>query len=199
LCDKTIGENIKKIRINKKGWTQKKLAEESGITRESVGNYERGDRTPPADILKRIAEALEVDISNLISSDELQRQIFDTNFDTKVFDVNVIKYINKLKEFLTNTFPNVKINNTLIIQNIIIDAMAKKEAEKDAGILKHTVLFEFFESKGNFITGEPLYDMLYKTYLENYKKTKENIIKSEANAILETIKNNKTSTDNEKE
>lgn len=64
-----IGENIKKIRL-KRGWTQKQLAEKSGVTRESIGNYERNDRTPPANILNDIANALSVPVGELLGMDK---------------------------------------------------------------------------------------------------------------------------------
>lgn len=69
-----IAENIKKIR-KEKGFTQKELALRSGITRESIGNYERGDRTPPADILTSIAKALDVTTHELMTGESL----FDGN------------------------------------------------------------------------------------------------------------------------
>lgn len=55
-------KNIRKIR----GLTQKELAQKSGITRESIGNYERGDRIPPVDTLNKIAKALGVTPNDLI-------------------------------------------------------------------------------------------------------------------------------------
>jgi len=61
----SLNSNLKKFRKNK-GLTQKELAEKSGITRESIGNYERGDRIPPANILSKIAIALGVSINDLI-------------------------------------------------------------------------------------------------------------------------------------
>lgn len=60
-----LGDNIKKLRILNK-LTQKELAEVSGITRESVGNYERGDRIPPADTLNNIATALGCSLMDLL-------------------------------------------------------------------------------------------------------------------------------------
>lgn len=75
-----IGENIKKIRL-KRGWTQKQLAEKSGVTRESIGNYERNDRTPPADILNDIAKALSVPVGELLGMDKKEYYdflVFDT-------------------------------------------------------------------------------------------------------------------------
>lgn len=60
----SIGENIKKYRIEK-NLKQSELAERAGISRVAVGNYERGERTPNIDILKKIANALEIPISIL--------------------------------------------------------------------------------------------------------------------------------------
>ncbi len=64
-----IGQNIKKYR-KQKGLAQKELALNSGITRESIGNYERGDRIPPSDILNKIAVALGVPVSKLLEGDK---------------------------------------------------------------------------------------------------------------------------------
>lgn len=61
----SIGEKIKQVRINK-GLTQAQLAEKSGVARVSIGNYERGDRTPPSDILVNIAKALDIHMYDLI-------------------------------------------------------------------------------------------------------------------------------------
>ena len=55
---------------NKLGLTQKELADKSGITRVSIGNYERGDRIPPADILNKIAISLEITINTLINEQD---------------------------------------------------------------------------------------------------------------------------------
>lgn len=72
-----IGQNIKKYR-KKKGLTQKELALNSGITRESIGNYERGDRIPPSDILNKIAVALGVPVSKLLEDDTFNLTDSDT-------------------------------------------------------------------------------------------------------------------------
>ena len=75
ILDKTsetsvvIGENIKRLRINK-GWKQKELAEASSISRESIGNYERGTRVPPVDIAFRLAKSLGVNVGELIGETE---------------------------------------------------------------------------------------------------------------------------------
>ena len=60
-----IGIKIKSLR-REKGLNQGELAEKANISREAVGNYERGDRQPNIDITKRIAAALDVSVSELL-------------------------------------------------------------------------------------------------------------------------------------
>ncbi len=72
-----IGDNIKRLRIYN-GWTQNDLANKSGVSRVSIGNYERNDRTPPADILNKISIALGVSVNDLLEN--------DLNFSKKIID-----------------------------------------------------------------------------------------------------------------
>lgn len=63
-----IGQKIRNIR-EAYGWKQEILAEKSGLTRASIGNYERGDRIPPADAAKRIADALNTSVDRLVNNE----------------------------------------------------------------------------------------------------------------------------------
>lgn len=85
-----IGSMILKYRKLRK-LKQNELAEIAGINRMSIGNYERGTRIPNAEILQKIADALEVSISDLLgtSSDELK---LENNIDllSKIFDKDSI-------------------------------------------------------------------------------------------------------------
>ena len=58
-----IGEQIKKYR-NQKNFTQEKLGNLIGVTTQAVSKWERGG-TPDAEILPRLADALEVSIDAL--------------------------------------------------------------------------------------------------------------------------------------
>lgn len=64
----STGENIKRIR-NKRGITQKELGIAIGFGEESasprIAQYETGSRTPRDEILKKIAEVLQVDQRNI--------------------------------------------------------------------------------------------------------------------------------------
>lgn len=58
-------ERIAKIR-REKGLTQQKLGEEVGATQGAVAHWESGRRQPPLAMLRKIAEALGVDVRDLI-------------------------------------------------------------------------------------------------------------------------------------
>ena len=47
------------------GWSQAKLAEESGVSRDSISNYETGQREAWPATGKKLADAVDVDIGDL--------------------------------------------------------------------------------------------------------------------------------------
>lgn len=62
-----LGEMIKKMRIEK-GLKQDELAEKTGISRVSLGFYERNQRQPTMESVGKIAAALGVSIYDLLNS-----------------------------------------------------------------------------------------------------------------------------------
>lgn len=63
-----IGERIKKYRKEKK-LTQKQLGELIGVSATNITKYEKGDLKISADMISRIANALEVTSSDIIDID----------------------------------------------------------------------------------------------------------------------------------
>ena len=59
----TIGERIKQIRGKV---SQKEFAISIGVAQNTLGNYERGDRTPNADVIVRIAKDYDVSFNWLL-------------------------------------------------------------------------------------------------------------------------------------
>lgn len=72
-----VGENIKRIRLAK-GLTQKQLGELSGINAAQIRRYELGghNSSPKYETLVKIANALEVDISELNNDYSVVKQDF---------------------------------------------------------------------------------------------------------------------------
>jgi transcriptional regulator with XRE-family HTH domain len=71
----TISEKIRLTRQQKK-MSQGELSKKSGVNLKSLSRYELGTSVPPADVLKNIADALEVSTDYLVS-DNGQVQIKD--------------------------------------------------------------------------------------------------------------------------
>lgn len=61
-----IGNKIKQIR-KQAGLTQKELAKQLGTTQQNLAQYENGKRKPKIETLQKIADALDIKLSELIS------------------------------------------------------------------------------------------------------------------------------------
>ena len=62
----SVAQNIKEIR-KKKNIVQRELSKATGLSRNSIVNYETGKRDPRSRDLRKIANALNVPIEELIS------------------------------------------------------------------------------------------------------------------------------------
>jgi len=65
----TIGSRIAKWR-KEKGLTQEELAIRVNVVRQTVSKWEKGLSVPDADMLQKIAEVLEVSVSQLLGREE---------------------------------------------------------------------------------------------------------------------------------
>jgi transcriptional regulator with XRE-family HTH domain len=59
------GKIIAELR-DKAGWSQADLAKKSGVSRVMIGKYERGEAVPSIDAAKKIADAFEVSLDQLV-------------------------------------------------------------------------------------------------------------------------------------
>ena len=66
----TIAERIRLYR-QQKGFSQNELAELSEVNNKSLSRYELGTSIPPADALKKIADALSISTDTLLSDDNI--------------------------------------------------------------------------------------------------------------------------------
>lgn len=62
-----IGNRIRQLR-NRKGFSQEKLAELSNLNTSYIGQIERGEKNPSVDTVYSIANALDIDISQLFKN-----------------------------------------------------------------------------------------------------------------------------------
>lgn len=64
-----LQENIKTIR-KERGLTQEELAIRVNVVRQTVSKWEKGQSVPDADLLQRIADVLEVTVSQLLGEEK---------------------------------------------------------------------------------------------------------------------------------
>lgn len=60
-----INETLKQLRLDR-GMTQEDVAEQVGLTRQAVSGYESGRTQPGLDILERLAQVYEVELTDMI-------------------------------------------------------------------------------------------------------------------------------------
>ena len=72
----SIGEKIRQARL-KAGLTQKQLGEKLGISQAAVGQFEKNKSNPTIDTIKKFADALDCDISDLLSLTEAMPRLRD--------------------------------------------------------------------------------------------------------------------------
>jgi transcriptional regulator with XRE-family HTH domain len=94
-----------------KDWSQTELANISGVSREMIGKYERGDAVPSIDAAKKIADAFEV------SMDYLVGEGVNVSFDKK--NLKRLQDIEKLDDATKDKL-------YFVIDNIVQNFKAKK-------------------------------------------------------------------------
>ncbi|MCL3783353.1 helix-turn-helix transcriptional regulator [Roseburia hominis] len=77
----TIGEQIKKIR-QEKGLSQKKLGEILGVSQQMIGQYENPYSNLKLDTIKKIADALNIDYTELVQSNLLDVADYSSDLDS---------------------------------------------------------------------------------------------------------------------
>lgn len=64
-----FGEKLRELR-EKRGLSQKELADKIGTHKNAISNYESGKRVPPADILQNMASFFYVSVDYLLGSEK---------------------------------------------------------------------------------------------------------------------------------
>lgn len=111
-----IGTNIKKFR-KKKGMTQSELGEKLNVSQQMIGQYENGKNSPQMSTLKKIANALEVKVADLMGiSDYLDEVESDIKRTTSFYDyLGLLGYEIHENEYSDNLVMYAKESDTKII------------------------------------------------------------------------------------
>jgi transcriptional regulator with XRE-family HTH domain len=75
---KNLGENIKKIRLERK-MTQEQVSLESSISRSHIAMIEAGKRDVSVSSLFKLSRALNVNLKEIFSFDDINKYSFDIN------------------------------------------------------------------------------------------------------------------------
>lgn len=167
----TLGDKIKETRENLM-LTQSALAARAGISRVSVGNYERGARIPNSTILNRLAKALHTSPDYLLGhtpysdSDDKTDTLYIENMPE--YDYNIVLEI-ALEKFgyviqpsiydydneqeqqtKTEEWVNTKNQYFNIIHNGTKLRVSPKEASEFEQNILHAIEFEWFKLKQKY-------------------------------------------------
>lgn len=123
----TTGERIRKFRTEKK-LSQSTLGSKLGISQQQIAQYELGTRTPKIDTLAKIANALDVDIDNLLDIETLHPM----DYTEAIFSYEHIRYdrIKTLYDKLNDLGKEEAIKR--------LDELTQIEKYKSSSPLEHT-------------------------------------------------------------
>lgn len=68
-----FGERLRQLR-QERGWSQEAFAHHPGFDRTYISGMERGRRNPTLDVIIKLAEALEVEPTALLTWDKMPRE-----------------------------------------------------------------------------------------------------------------------------
>lgn len=118
-----IGENIKRIRLEK-GLTQKQLGERLGkISQQQIGQWETGKANPKIETLQKIANGLGVSIKELLQ---------DNTYSQKPIDLTIFDSQEEAHKALCAAYPELEEQDKKEkeeIQQILEDLETEKEEE----------------------------------------------------------------------
>lgn len=84
-----FGNKLKELRTQN-GLTQKQLADQLGVTKSVVSFYERQERTPSPDILRKLAAVFHVSSDFLLGIDTVKRLDISNLYDDDIQLVSLL-------------------------------------------------------------------------------------------------------------
>ena len=91
-----LGQNLKDIRIKNK-YNQEDIAEQLGVTKQTISNWEKGKRTPDINHLIKLANIYQVTLDTLTGSDKINECIELLNIISNMNEDKRSKLLNFLK------------------------------------------------------------------------------------------------------
>ena len=115
-----LNENLSRIR-RKRGLTQESLAIKLNVVRQTVSKWENGTAVPDADMLCRIADALDVSVAELLGSPEREDKMDMTAIAKSLAEINEqLAVRNKRSNNVLKVILGVAIGLFLLIAIVIV-------------------------------------------------------------------------------
>ena len=115
-----IGEKLKRFR-SEKGYTLVQLEEISGVSYVQIGRYENYKSVPTSKTLKKLAQALEVDVKEFLNESSSMEKIKDEDLDKKYKKIK-----NFFSEESDNRYALDKIFDLMILKGDMSEMLTKK-------------------------------------------------------------------------
>lgn len=129
MNEKKLAEKLKTLRL-KKGFSQELLAENSGISLRTIQRIENGENVPRGDTLVKIAECLDVPVSDFMDQSLAEDNTFLLNLNSSALTfllfpilgiiVPLILWINNKDKICRVYETGIKILNFQITWNIVL-------------------------------------------------------------------------------
>ncbi len=157
---KVINQAALQSALETKGWTQSQLAEEVGVSAQSVTNWTRGKGFPRPATLLKLATLLRLSFKQLVETDSNDHPVvaFRKKANTKTTDVHITKAteIGMLLKPLVPYLPEMQALRTLITSpsteynklQLAVSQTRQRLGVGDQAVLRYEQLIGEFESCG---------------------------------------------------
>lgn len=146
-----IGEKIKHYRL-KNGWTQQELGSKLGISKNAIGNYEKGIRSPKKDTMFDLASAFKISIDDLFPA--VQKNIPESTHSLSDSPDSLTQQINDTVVQLTTT-------NKKIVLRTSEELLEGQRREVNEKLFEYHVFEKLSAGTGYSYTEERNYDIVY--------------------------------------
>ena len=92
-----VGERIRNLRLNKK-WSLRVLGKRAHLSHAYIGRIEKGETKPSVSSLESLAEALGVDVFDLIADKSKYIKVSDLPNDLQELGSEYLKLVKELKQ-----------------------------------------------------------------------------------------------------
>ncbi|MGQ9051879.1 XRE family transcriptional regulator [Streptococcus oralis] len=145
-----IGEKIRQYRL-KNGWTQQELGSKIGISKNAIGNYEKGIRSPKKDTMFDLASAFKISIDDLFP--QIKKDSSTANPLTKTPDL--------LTQQINDTVVQLTTHNKKIVLRTSEELLDSQEREVNEELFEYHVFEKLSAGTGYGYAEDRNYDTVY--------------------------------------